>query len=134
MIKMLKYHGYEDDGVEGYQCLNCHNHISMRHHAFSITLDYCPFCGCKFEAVLSKTTNTNFTGKVKLGIFVPNYIKCQNGITDGRLKNLVRHIWIIKIYMMLFGTKSGNMFILIILIMILQNPAVKIFYFKCDKI
>jgi hypothetical protein len=69
MIKMLKYYGYEDDGVEGYQCLNCHNHISMRHHAFSITIDYCPFCGCKFEGGFIKDNKYKFYRKDEYGYF-----------------------------------------------------------------
>ena len=69
MIKMLKYHGYEDDGVEGYQCLNCYNHISMRHHAFSITIDYCPFCGCKFEGGFIKDNKHKFYRKNDDGYF-----------------------------------------------------------------
>jgi len=66
---MLKYHGYEEDGVEGYQCLNCHNHISMRHHAFSITIDYCPFCGCKFESGFIKDNKYKFYRKDDDGYF-----------------------------------------------------------------
>jgi hypothetical protein len=57
---MLKYHGYEDDGVEGYQCLNCYSYISMRHHQFSSQIIYCPFCGCKFEGGFIKDNKHKF--------------------------------------------------------------------------
>ena len=69
MIKMLKYHGYEDDGVEGYQCLSCYSHISMRHHQFSCQIIYCPFCGCKFEGGFIKDNKHKFYTKDDTGYF-----------------------------------------------------------------
>lgn len=77
MIKMLKYHGYEDDGVEGYECLNCHYRISMRHHAFSSQINYCPFCGCKFEGGFIKDNKYKFYRKNEDGYFMSQLYKVK---------------------------------------------------------
>lgn len=78
MIKMLKYHGYEDDGVEGYQCLNCYMKISLRHHAFSCAISYCPFCGCKFVGGFIKDNKYKFYKKDTDGNFRSMLYGAQN--------------------------------------------------------
>ena len=39
--------GYEDDGVEGFICLECKGHISIR-GAWGNPIAFCPYCGVEF--------------------------------------------------------------------------------------
>lgn len=57
MIDLIIKTGYEDDGVDGFTCLHCKDHISIR-VSWSHGILYCPYCGTKFNGawIYTKTS------------------------------------------------------------------------------
>ena len=48
MPNLIAYLGYEEDGIDGFLCLNCKDHIRVVVGCCH-PLYYCPYCGTKFE-------------------------------------------------------------------------------------
>lgn len=48
MPSLIKYMGYEDDGVDGFLCLSCKSKISIRMSNCQ-PIEFCPYCGTEFK-------------------------------------------------------------------------------------
>lgn len=71
---MYRYQGHENDGVDGFLCLDCFKHFSMR----SVDFGYCPYCGAHFTAEVIRNQYYSFT------------LSCSDYISEWRVESAIK--------------------------------------------